>query len=94
MTKEKVENCKEEMAYDYDLQNELGELALVLDGISDLQAALWQAVCYGSLAGKLIITGSGCCMRKRWSSRNGSGRLRCGCKGVWKIVDNFLSAVS
>ena len=64
MTKEKVENCKEEMAYDYDLQNEL------------------------------IITGSGCCMRKRWSSRNGSGRLRCGCKGVWKIVDNFLSAVS
>ena len=40
MTKEKVENCKEEMAYDYDLQNELGELALVLDGISDLQAEM------------------------------------------------------
>ena len=57
MTKEKVENCKEEMAYDYDLQNELGELALVLDGISDLQAALWQAVCYGSLAGETYNNG-------------------------------------
>lgn len=56
MTKEDT-ILKEEMVYDYDLQNELGELALVLDGISDLQAALWQAVCYGSLAGETYNNG-------------------------------------
>lgn len=46
------ENRSTSSSLDPDLKNDLSELAISMEGICALHAALWQAVCHGQLEGE------------------------------------------